>query len=240
MTPCCGQAESTGMTEELEAPPVTIAPQRPDGSGSCVAVIQARLDSERLSGKVLMAMAGKPMLQHVIDRARQIQGVDDVLVAVATVNDKIQIEAMTTGARVCYYPEIKPTDVLARFAAVAKQFENSHSVYMRLTADCPMLDPAIAARVLQLYRSGGVDLCTNVTDGYQDGTDAEVFSRDALDLAHSEATHDWDREHVTPWLIQHLRVGVLVPAMGASTRKLSVDTLEEFKYVKALLEADVV
>ncbi len=194
-------------------------------SSVCV-VIQARLGSERLPDKILADIAGKPMIQHVLERAREIRGVADVVMAVPNAATKQAIEALGLGVRVVQ-PSVPANDVLGRYAAVACQFP-SHDVFVRVTGDCPMLDPDLASDVLAEFFSGGHTYWSNLKDGYVDGTDVEVFTRDRLLEADREAKTPEEREHVTLWM----RGGEIVTPDPV---KLSVDTEEDLERVRAVL-----
>lgn len=201
---------------------------------SAVVVIQARLGSTRLPEKIIADLAGKPLLQHVIDRAEAITGVDDVVVAVPDAATRQRLQEV--GIASMAFPQLHENDVLGRFAAIARQFQ-SHDIYLRLTGDCPLLDSAIASAVLARFLDGDCDYCTNVTKGYSDGTDVEVFSREALLLADAEATNESDREHVCPWMRANLRVAIVAPPKGVKPIKISVDDAEDLARVRALIEA---
>jgi spore coat polysaccharide biosynthesis protein SpsF (cytidylyltransferase family) len=198
---------------------------------SAVAIIQARLNSTRLPGKILMDLGGKPLLQHVIDRAREIAGVDDVVVAVPDLATFNAVTTQTADARVAWYGEIAEENVLGRYAAVARQFV-SHDVIVRLTADNPLIDPVEAATVLAEYRARGLSYHSNLVDGYVDGSDVEVFSRELLlELDNDLPLDDPRRAHVTPAMGQPV-------IKKFSKTKLSVDTAEDLERVRAMLEAD--
>lgn len=186
---------------------------------SVLAIIQCRLGSTRFPRKVLADLHGKPVIQHVIERAQQILGVDDVIVAPPTIYGYLGHE----------------NDVLGRFAHVVMQSPDA-DVIMRLTGDCPLLEPEVCARVLDLYHA--TPNCeyawTNTPDGaWPDGLDCEVFSRSALLWAHREATDPADREHCTPWLRRHVKVASLPPdPKYRGWPKLSIDTPEDLERVR--------
>lgn len=198
-----------------------------------VAIIQARLGSTRLPGKALMDVGGKPLLQHVVERAMEIRGVDQVIIATRSAEDA---HAFVAGLNVdplnvCAFPELDEADVLKRFAAVA-QLTQAEAI-VRLTGDCVLLDPCIAHMVLKLYReTSGCHYASNVAPGYIDGTDVEVFSRWAIDAADAHATDLFDREHVSPWVKRHALCATLAPIL-----KTSVDTLEDLERVRAMVGA---
>lgn len=163
-----------------------------------VAIVQARMSSERLPGKVLREIAGKPMLEHVIDRAAQSQSVDDVIVATSglSADDPIETFCSERGFRCFRGAE---DDVLDRMYRAARWIEAETIV--RLTGDCPLLDPRVIDRVVQTYLQNDFDYVTNTLGyTYPDGLDVEVFSSSALEKAWRARSSVVEKEHVTPYL----------------------------------------
>lgn len=204
-------------------------------NGNPLVVIQARLASSRFHEKVLADLNGKPVLQHVIDRARQIKGVADVIVAVPNqpTMDRL-IAAGITGAAIVPVSKVSENDVLGRFAWIASEFK-SHDVFVRISGDSPLLDPRSAERVLQRFLEGELDYVSNMDDGGE--ADVEVFSRDALEMSDKEAATEHEREHVSVWMKQNLRTDVVPAPKGSKPAKKSIDVIEE---LEALRKATVV
>ena len=172
-------------------------------SARVVAVVQARLGSSRLPGKALAEIAGRPMLAHVLSRAATVRGVDQVVLATTV---KPEDDALAELARRVGIVATrgKVDDVLDRFHSAL--VEHPAEVVVRLTGDCPLLDPRVVELVLDAFvRSGGtVDYVSNVAPPtYPDGLDAEVVSRQALERAWREARRPSDREHVTTYIRDH-------------------------------------
>lgn len=168
-----------------------------------VAVVQARLGSSRLPGKALEEIAGRPMLAHVLTRAAAVRGVDQVVLATTV---KPEDDALADLARSLGIVATrgKVDDVLDRFHAAL--LEHPAEVVVRLTGDCPLLDPRVVELVLDAHvRSAGtVDYVSNVDPPtYPDGLDTEVFSRQSLERAWREARLPSDREHVTTYIRDH-------------------------------------
>lgn len=162
------------------------------------AIIQARMGSARLPGKVLETIGGHSVLWHVINRCRAVVGVDVVCCAVPETveSDGVAVEAERCGARVVRGSE---ADVLARYHKAAKEI--GADIIMRVTSDCPLTDPVVNRQVLELLADGGYDyVCNNMPPGFPHGLDCEVFTYAALDAANSKARDPFEREHVTPWL----------------------------------------
>lgn len=199
-------------------------------AGAPLVVIQARLGSNRFPEKVLADLNGRPVLQHVIDRARQIKGVADVIVAVPNqpTMDRL-IAAGITGAAIVPVSKVSENDVLGRFAWIASEFK-SHDVFVRISGDSPLLDPRSAERVLQRFLEGELDYVCNMDDGGE--ADCEVFSRDALEMSDKEAATEHEREHVSVWMKQNLRTDVVPAPKGSKPVKKSIDTQAELEALR--------
>jgi len=198
-------------------------------------IIQARLGSTRFPRKVLAPLAGQPLLRHVVDRVRAIPSVETIVVAVPAGDERDIAHAAGPGVAVMAHPGPEG-DVLARFASVVETFHSYASV-MRITSDCPLLNPDIAESVVQLHQESGACYTWNVAPGYVDGEDVEVITREAILWAHQRATDAEDREHVTPFIRRHLTVSTLPPPddRGWMT-KTSVDTMADLTRVRKLLQ----
>jgi len=182
---------------------------------------------------VLADLNGKPVLQHVYDRACFIPGVDSVSVAVPWADfGEIWRAAPSVPVMACRCAD--EADVLRRYQKLAKRCD----AVMRLTGDCPVLNPVVARRVLELFHMSCCDFASNDTriSGYPDGWDVEVFSRDALETADELATEQDDREHVTPWMRRNLRcVTLRAPEPWTGPKKLSVDCEDDLRVVREWL-----
>jgi spore coat polysaccharide biosynthesis protein SpsF (cytidylyltransferase family) len=163
-------------------------------------VVQARRGSTRLPGKVLEPLAGRSVLAHVIERCLAI-GADVVCCAIpaGTGDDAVDAEAKRAGALTFRGSE---ADVLDRYyqAAIALGLD----VIIRVTADCPLIDPVVCRAVLSLYHRAGADYaCNNQPPTWPHGLDCEVFGIEWLSRAWQEAAEPWQREHVTPYIRNH-------------------------------------
>lgn len=189
-----------------------------------VVIIQARMGSTRLPGKVAMMLGGLTVLERVVAAAIQIEGVDDVTVA------------WPESA-----PEVREDDVLGRYAVVARAMEAD--VIVRLTADCPFFDPQVGSLILREYR-GAADAPAKYVSNvwprrtWPDGMDIEVFSRAALEQAHRQETDPRAREHVGPavracaTLIRNVELPV-----DWSHIRLTLDTPEDLTWLTQCLNA---
>lgn len=167
-----------------------------------VAVIQARMGSTRLPGKVLMTLLDRPVIQWVHERALRIPGVDEVVIATSTsaTDDPLASWCEANGALLF---RGSPDDVLDRYARCAQRHDADAVV--RITADCPLLDPAVSGRVVQAFLDReGCDYASNTQPPtFPDGLDTEVMSRRALEMSADEAVEQFDREHVTQFIRRH-------------------------------------
>lgn len=204
-----------------------------------LAIIQARLGSSRLPGKTLMEIAGRPMLAHVIQRASAIPGAEGVVLA-TTVNPGD--DRLVEFAREAGLPCVRGSedDVLDRFRVALT--EHRAEVVIRVTPDCPLLDPDVAGLVVAEYlrREGSVDYVSNVhPPTYPDGLDTEVFSRQALERAWREARRPSDREHVTPYIWRHperFRLANVSHAQDLSAFRWTVDTAADLEFVRTVFQ----
>ena len=159
--------------------------------GLCV-IIQARRSSSRLKDKILLPLNGTPVLAHVIQRCKQIKAATDVVVTYPD-NDSsgaIHSIAVAAGARTSTGPE---DDVLARYMRAAESTK-AHYI-MRITADCPLVDPGVCDQLFTLAVREKADF--GGIGGYPHGLDCEIFTKALLESTHEKATHPSDREHVT-------------------------------------------
>lgn len=200
-----------------------------------VAIVQARMGSSRLPGKVLMDIAGAPMLWHVVRRARRATTLDRVLVATSTAAADDAVAAWCATAGVECFRGSEP-DVLDRYyrAAIWAQAE----VVVRLTADCPLLDPAVIDRVVTCFLTGAYDYVSNVAPPtFPDGLDTEVLTCAALWRAWREARQPSQREHVTPYLRQYperFRLGNVTHCPDLSALRWTVDEPADLAFVRAV------
>lgn len=163
-----------------------------------LAVLQARLSSSRLPGKVLMPVGGMPMICFMIERLRRARSIDRLVLATsAEPSDDDLAEAVAAcGIEVVRGPL---DDVLARFALALERYPAD--IVVRLTGDCPLIDPALVDRVVECVASGRAAYASNcIPPTYPDGLDCEAFRADLLERAASEARLPSEREHVTPWI----------------------------------------
>jgi len=163
-----------------------------------VAIVQARMSSTRLPGKVLADVAGRPMLWHLLRRLRRARGLDQIVIATSTNPADDAIAGFCAQENACCFRGSE-SDVLDRYYQAARA--SSADVVVRVTADCPLLDAAVVDKIVHRFLQGGCDFVSNTLRyTYPDGLDTEVFSFAALEQAWREAGKPSDREHVTPYL----------------------------------------
>ena len=202
-----------------------------------VAIIQARMGSTRLPGKVLAHISGKPMLWHVVQRTRQAKALDGVMVATSVEpKDDNVAEFCDNSAFDCFRGSEE--DVLDRYFQAAKQFPGS--IIVRITADCPLVDSDVIDKVVGTFRDGSYDYVSNIFPRtYPDGLDVEVFSLGALERAWLEARDPYDREHVTPYVRKNprlFRIGNVLHGVDLSGMHWSVDHPEDLQFVRAVYD----
>ncbi len=213
---------------------------------SLIAIVQARLGSTRLPGKVLKPILGRPMLWHIAERLRSVSDIKHVVVATSDQSGDEPIRRFCYEEGIAFFAGSE-NDVLDRFYQAATRYKGEPVI--RVTGDCPFADPEVIKRLLALYHTGHYDYVGVATGAgaifsnsgrFPDGLDAECFSLGALELAWREATHPLDREHVTPyiWRNKHIfRCGILTSKEDYSQLRWTVDNHADFQLVSRIYEA---
>jgi spore coat polysaccharide biosynthesis protein SpsF len=213
---------------------------------SIQAFVQARLASTRLPGKSLAEIAGKPSLQWIVERVAGAPGIDAVAVLTSdTPADAPLREFCERIGVTCIVGS--EDDVLRRFADGVRALEPDAVV--RITADCPLVDPAVVGELVALYaQADGLDHCAVVTGAvaarpglrrYPDGLDAEVIRASALLRAERDATDPFEREHVTPHIWrrpEEFRVATLQAPEDLGEERWTVDHPGDLEFVRAVFE----
>lgn len=202
------------------------------------AIIQARLGSKRLPGKVLLNVLGKTILEYVIERVKKAKTLDDVVVATSVKKEDLQIVNLASKLGVSIYCGSEE-DVLDRFYQAARLYGMQHIV--RITADCPLIDPQVIDSGVNHYFESGADYCSNALERtFPDGEDVEVFSLNALQDAWKNATLLSEREHVSPYIRKHPEKFKLVNLKNErdfSKKRWTLDREEDFRFIKTVLES---
>ncbi len=203
-----------------------------------VVIMQARMTSTRLPGKVLVDLAGRPMLAQQIARLRRCAAIDAIVVA-TTVNatdDPVAALAAAEGIEVFRGDE---KDVLGRYLGAARAARAD--VVVRVTADCPLIDPAVLDRVVGALLEGGCDYASNTLKrSYPRGLDAEAFHMDVLERMARLGSSPMAREHVT-WFLHRERPDLfllreVVDAQDASDLRWTVDTADDLALMRKIYE----
>jgi spore coat polysaccharide biosynthesis protein SpsF len=165
-----------------------------------VAIVQARMGSSRLPGKVLADISGKTMIERVLERVRGAHLVDKIVVATTNEPEDDILVKYLSGLKICDVFRGSMDDVLSRFYECAKVHEAE--IIVRVTADDPLKDPDIIDKAISLIRlDPGLEYCSNTLDpSYPEGLDIEVIRFKALERAHVDAQLASEREHVTPYI----------------------------------------
>jgi len=202
-------------------------------------IVQARMASTRLPGKVMKNLAGRPVLEHVMERCARIPGIEGVICATSSMPDCDVIAnfCKTRGYR-CFRGSEQ--DVLSRYYHAAK--EAGAEVIIRATSDNPLLSPRINALLVKRYLQGDVRFVTNnIPPSWPYGLDAEIFDFGLLETMHARAKEDCEREHVTPWVRARLDAfqfaNVSCPSGDLSHIRLTLDTPDDWAFLTSLAAA---
>lgn len=204
-----------------------------------LAVVQARMGSSRLPGKVMRPIMGRPLIGYLLERLRCSKKIGAIVVATTTSSqdDGLRDYVEQNGIEVFRGEE---EDVLDRYYQAAKP--KKPSAVCRITADCPLIDYEVVDRVIDLYGSGRYDYVSNVLKRpvYPKGMDTEVIRYEALETAWKEATLPSDREHVTPYFYKsapkRFERADLHPETDFFEERWTVDHEEDFVLVRTIFE----
>jgi spore coat polysaccharide biosynthesis protein SpsF len=200
-----------------------------------VAIIQARMGSTRLPGKVKMDLFGNTILEHVIARVKQSKYIDEILIATTTSkkDDAIVEETQKCGVKVFRGSE---EDVLSRYYYAAK--ENQANIVVRITSDCPLIDPVVMDEIIRFYVQNHYEIVTNAgvdvsNRTYPRGLDTEAFSFAALEEAFNHAHEKYQREHVTPYIYENNQeIYYYKNNTDYSNHRWTLDTPEDFELIQ--------
>ena len=201
-----------------------------------VAIIQARMGSTRLPGKVMKKILGKPVILWDLDRVSISKLIDEIVIAIPygkengvivdtikEYNDKIII---TKGSE---------DDVLDRYYQAAVQ--TNADVVVRITSDCPLIDPVVIDQVIKHFLDNDCDYCSNLQ--YPNGLGAEVFSFNSLKKAHIAAKKDYEKEHVTAYIYENpstFRLCNISNDINLTHLRWTLDTKEDFEFINAVYQ----
>ena len=199
------------------------------------AIIQARMSSTRLPGKVLMPLAGKPVIEHVVERLSYCRMVEQTIIATTVESSDDPIAEFCTKNNIaCYRGNLD--DVLDRYYQSSKKYQANPIV--RITADCPAIDPIIVDAVITGFLAGKYDLY-GLGGEFPDGLDCSVFSFSAIEKAWKEAKLTSEREHVGPYIEnnpQIFRNGSLKLFHGLSHQRWTLDEPDDYTLLSKIFE----
>lgn len=193
------------------------------------------MGSSRLPGKVMSNIDGKPMLWHVINRLRKAKKIGEIILAIPDTEENDVLEKFAKENNVKYFRGSEK-DVLSRYYCAAKKFKID--MILRITSDCPLVDPELADLLIEKHLNSGADYTSNVQKRtFPRGLDMEVFNFEALEKAHKKAGENYQREHVTPYIYEHPEIFNL-RSVGAEGKlknpdlRLTVDMKEDLELVR--------
>lgn len=206
-----------------------------------VCLVQARVGSTRLPGKILKEICGKTILHHEIDRLKKCKEIDEIVIATTDKedDDKIVNEAKKLSVK---YFRGSENDVLSRFYYSAK--ENNADIIVRVTSDCPCIDFEILDKMLiyfkDKYKEKQVDYLSNtIKRTYPRGYDIEIFTFSALEKSYINAEKEYEREHVTPYIYDKTNNFLKLSFENKddySEYRVTLDTIEDFIVIKNIFE----
>jgi spore coat polysaccharide biosynthesis protein SpsF len=196
------------------------------------AIIQARMGSSRLPGKVMRKLLGRPMLEWEVERIRHSRLINRVIVATTTeTRDNIISDFCRENSIDCFRGSEE--DVLDRYYRAARRY--NLDVVVRITSDCPLIDPGIIDRVIRSLIDNNCDYaCNNFPPTFPDGLDTEVFTFDALERAWREADKPYQREHIEPYFYENTEIFRMVNVRNdkdLSWMRWTVDYEDDFVFI---------
>lgn len=202
-----------------------------------VAIIQARMGSTRLPGKILKKVNGRPLLSYQLERLQQSNYINDLVIA-TTIDEKDDlIVEFCKKNNILWYRGLED-DVLARYYETAKAFKADAIV--RITSDCPIIDVQVVDKTIQYFLDNNYEYVSNTVERtYPRGLDTEVFTFEALEKAYKDAVRERDREHVTAYFYTNpdvFKIGSVRNEMDYSKYRWTVDTEEDFQLINNIIE----
>lgn len=203
-----------------------------------LAIIQARMGSERLPGKVIKPIINKPMITYTLERLKKSRYIDEIILATSNLEKDNRLEevAVSCGFTVFRGEE---NNVLKRYKE-ASEIHNG-DIIIRITGDCPLIDPLIVDEAICYYLINNFDYVRlDVPDSFIRGFDVEIFSKEALEITYNSAIDEQYKEHVTLYMYKHpekFKIGYIKGTdFYNKNYRLCVDTHEDFEVVKRIYE----
>ena len=202
-----------------------------------IAIVQARMSSSRLPNKVLLPLAGIPVLEHIWNRLNSCKGLDEIIVATSIdKTDNILSKWCKEKKIKCFRGSLN--DVLDRYYKASNKYKAD--AVLRITGDCPLVDPIIISELIENYRKGKFD-SYSLSGEFPDGLDCQIFSFKALKISWQQARLPSEREHVGTYIeINHpesFKIGKLEKFQGLSHHRWTLDQKEDYQFLKKVFEA---
>jgi spore coat polysaccharide biosynthesis protein SpsF len=199
------------------------------------AIIQARMNSTRLPGKVLLPIKGRPVIDYLFRQLSQVKKLDKIILATTSNREDVPLVDYAKENNIPYYTGSE-SDVLDRYYQTASKFKIQN--IMRITGDCPLLDPDVCIRLMELYFEEKADIA-HTGSSFAEGLDCEIFSYTALKEAFTKATLKSEREHVTMFLYNHpgnFKISTLENHTDDSKYRYTLDQKEDYHALQAIIE----
>lgn len=206
-----------------------------------VTVIQARMSSTRLPGKIMLPILGKPLLLRMIERVQEAKLIGKLVIATSTNTEDDEVELLCSNNNL-YSFRGHLTDLLDRHYNVAKSF--SADAVVKIPSDCPLIDPKIIDKVIQYYiDNDDLDFVSNLHPAtYPDGNDVEIMSFQSLECAWKDAVKPYQREHTTPFIWENnesFKIGNVVWETGldySTSHRWTIDFPEDYEFIRKVYE----
>ncbi|MDV2583345.1 glycosyltransferase family protein [Alkalibacillus haloalkaliphilus] len=204
-----------------------------------VAIVQTRMGSTRLPGKVLKPVLSKPLLEYQVERLRRTECLDQIVIATTTQAEDQTIVDFSKELSIPYYRGSEE-DVLSRYVEAANHYDAD--VIVRITSDCPIIDPQVIDQVVSYYLENHHDydyVSNTLQRTYPRGMDTEVFSKNLLEKVSKLAETQSEREHVTAYILKRsdqYKVKNIAHSENHSDNRWTVDTVEDFQLIKKIIE----
>ncbi|MBU3126666.1 cytidylyltransferase domain-containing protein [Clostridium tagluense] len=202
-----------------------------------VCIVQARIGSTRLKGKILKKICGKTILEHDMDRLKRVKNIEKIVIATTTLEKDNAVVEEAKRLGITYFRGSEE-DVLSRYYYAAK--ENNADVVVRVTSDCPLIDSEVTEKIITHYINSKdqYDYVSNTIERtYPRGLDTEVFSFEALEMAFNEAVMQRDREHVTPYIWdnnKYFKLAQYKNDIDYSNLRWTLDTIEDLELIETI------
>lgn len=202
-----------------------------------VAIIQARMGSTRLQGKILKKICGKEILLHIVDRIKECKLIDKIVIATTEKSSDDEVEAFCKRNNIEYFRGSED-NVLERFFKCADK--HNADIIVRVTADDPLKDPKVIDKGLSIFLDNKYDYVSNtIKPTYPEGIDIEIFSFQALIKAFNEASLESEKEHVTPYIwknAEKFNVYNFENNVDLSYMRWTLDTEDDFNFINKIYQ----